>query len=952
MQIEKAIANFGLVRNLLFILVLALAVGQAELSAAPVNASMRASVVQGVEAIAAACRKRDSAAMSKLMLDKINFSVTTPRGRQEAAVPRAKILKGILLTRDKTMLMQHPFIGQAPVSGRVSSISHLGQGRFLVRLIVLQPIMKDGGMGLVASKEKVPMLQDLTVRDVHGDFVLTGLDLMPKDWWAQVGKPHTTQSVSQQLDTTKSIALYNKLWGKFIGSQPKDKPVPDNRTKPTMTLLPTIPVLKELPNPPVKRMPPARVTRRVRRVRREIDALLAKRYVAFVNKLIAEYFTRSNGRRCFYSVHQRRWSAQFGPRQFRIVTQLVFVSSPNRPLQEYSYSTVEPTTPPKFTAIPTTPIKLAPPKVKPAAGCMVLTDLTRLRKKHGARFDSIRAYLQAWGPIIDLAGRSDVDAVIEKEFNRAGRDCLFIFGNHDIVPYVQLPNPTQGRDKETYVFSDDPYGDFDHDKMHSPEIMVVRMPDDPGILADTNSVLYRDLPSDDSLRLSGFAVYGNLNRCMPEVAAKLANGSPSKHILRSSPHTQDTFPRDFFAGKNVWINMHGGDGDATFYNGEKADGSQFASMNLTHANAPDALVFSVACFGGSTVYDARNGTFIPKTSDNHIGLRFLRNGARGLVGFTKVTWQSVRHHDPTLSAEGIPFTRMLHHMKQGRSPQKAFMLTKRELAAQVPNYSAEHQKMYHQMVYLGLPPAGGRDIVPPASPERPSTLKQQVIRTLSDFRRQADRKDVDKMLTHMTPSIRESIKDGPEVDSRQKAEQLLRVFSNPKAPNPLNTDLDLDKRCFLIERSDKDKEFVASFRMPLTRPDKISEDRPETQRQYVQRMTFKIENDEIKLRSWEHENPEFVEKVVKPHGKWLASNRDSSPDEALDNYESMLESFIDDSVTNARKSNKIATSLANPLFSPDGIGGENMRYLLYGGAIIGVPLLIILVVVSSKKRKA
>jgi len=941
--------NSSRVRVFLLIAAFALFGAATGLSGAPVDASTRADIIRGLESVATACKKNDSVALSKLVLDPIRFSVTTPKGRQEASVARAKIVKGILLTKDKLMLTQHPFVGQAPLAGRIASIKDLGRGNFLVRLIVRQPIMQDGGMGMVASTQKVPMLQDLTVRDVNGEFVLAGLDLMPKDWWAQVGKPHTAQTQTKRLNTTQSTALYMQMWTKFVGALPKDGP-----PQPTMTLLPTIPVLKELPNPPVKPLPQAKVTRRVRRVRQEIDTLLRRKYAAFLNKLIAEYFARANGRRYFYSVHQRRWTAQYGPREFRIVTRLVFVSSPSRPVQQYSYSTVEPTAPVdlKPTPVPTTPIKLEPPKIKPSVGCMVLTDMIKLRKKHGERFGSIRAYLRAWGPIVDLAGRSNVDDVVEKEFDRNGHDCLFIFGNHDIVPYVQLPNPTQTRDKESYVFSDDPYGDFDHDSMYSPEIMVVRMPDDPGILSETSSVLYRDVPSDDSLKLSDFAVYGNMNRCMPEVAAQLANGSKTKHILRSAPHTQDTFPRDFFAGKNVWINMHGGDGVATFYNGEQADGSQFAAMNMTHANAPDALVFSVACFGGSTVYDAKNGSFIPKTSDNHIGLRFLRNGARGLIGFTKVTWQSVKHFDPTLSAEGVPFTRLLHNIKQGHSPQKAFMLTKRELAAKAVNFSAEHRKMYHQMVYIGLPPAGGREIIPVATPQRPSTLKQQVLRTLDDIRKQADKKNVDTMVRHMTPSIREAVSDGPEVAARDKAEQLLRVFSKPDGPNPLDSSINLEERCFLIEKTDEEDEFIASFRMPMTRSERVSEDKPETQRDYVQRMTFKVENDEMKLRAWEHENTDFIEKVVKPHSQWLDSNRDSPPAEALDHYESMLDSFIDESVTLSQKHNRNATSMANPLAVLNGADGGSMQYLLYGGLIVGVPLLIVLVAVSLKKRKA
>ncbi|HJX38046.1 MAG TPA: hypothetical protein VJ714_05580, partial [Anaerolineae bacterium] len=93
----------------------------------------------------------------------------------------------------------------------------------------------------------------------------------------------------------------------------------------------------------------------------------------------------------------------------------------------------------------------------------------------GSDFSLIVSHRQRLIDKFGQEGFEQIDGLLNDTRNLA-ETCpfLLIVGDHDVVPFAVLPNPTEDGD---VLFTDDVYGDTDHDVLTMPDIPVARIPD-------------------------------------------------------------------------------------------------------------------------------------------------------------------------------------------------------------------------------------------------------------------------------------------------------------------------------------------------------------------------------------------------------------------------------------------------------------------------------------------
>ncbi len=472
---------------------------------------------------------------------------------------------------------------------------------------------------------------------------------------------------------------------------------------------------REEPNPPPVLLPKKEVTRKIIRFRRQADDLVRKLFPKMTKKLYLERKAKFNKTEFYVRVFQQLFTIVYKGREFQYRSRLVFYFNPRGKVYYFYLPVIQPKQKlppePPLKPRPKKKLKLPPLKHRTAAGCMVLTNLAKLKSKHPDNYPQIRKFLESFGKIIDLGAARirpgdwrAADRWLEKHFDRKKCSSLFIFGNNDVVPYGVYSNPTYGigkkgsEDPDKTILSDDYYADFDHDPKQDWEIMVTRLPDDPGILESPESVIYLPERERTASVKRKFVVYGNAKWIMGTKDMAGTDSRQNREIKWSEPTTERNFSDDFFKGRNVFINLHGLDRVTTVYWGEKPDTPNKVcvnAMNISHANARGAIIMAACCYGAYTP---------GKNSDSSIALRFLRNGAVCYIGNTRVGYIDLK-----IKGCGrnyiLLWTKLFKDLlKKTGSPQQAFMLAKREFAQKMRPDDPYQYKMYHQMIYLGLPP--------------------------------------------------------------------------------------------------------------------------------------------------------------------------------------------------------------------------------------------------------
>jgi hypothetical protein len=281
--------------------------------------------------------------------------------------------------------------------------------------------------------------------------------------------------------------------------------------------------------------------------------------------------------------------------------------------------------------------------------------------------------LNAWQ--IKLA-INDLETYLRKQSKMIG--AILIVGGHEIVPFHNLPNPTD--DSDNSVFSDNPYSTADGNYLLS-EWIVGRLPDeagaDPGlILEQIRQIIefHKSRTKNASIWDQLFSGYGrnlDIKRFFRDLFSAPKDFGYSTAVWRRSslaafrplgkgselrvtpPYDSDTIDIDnLMKAKCGYFNLHGLAETPDWYGqrdfSELPTGPDFpvaitASQIQKIRNNVD-LVFSEACYGAN---------IINKTTDNSMALKLISVKCQGLVASTCIAYGSV--FTPLIGADLLAF---------------------------------------------------------------------------------------------------------------------------------------------------------------------------------------------------------------------------------------------------------------------------------------------------------
>ena len=267
---------------------------------------------------------------------------------------------------------------------------------------------------------------------------------------------------------------------------------------------------------------------------------------------------------------------------------------------------------------------------------------------------------------------TDLSKKLEERGNRIG--AVLIVGNHSVIPFHRLPNPTDDSDQD--VLSDNPYSTSTSNYLLA-EWPVGRLPGekgkDPGLLieqirqvtkfhADLNpqkNILKRLLNRFDIQRFirdlikkpKDFGYSAEVWRRSSLAAFRpLGKGS---ELRISPPYETDTIDiENLIKAKCAYFNLHGLSNTPEWYGqrdfSEVSNGPDFpvaiTAEKISKLLNNIDLVFTEACYGGLTV---------EKSINDSIAMKLISIGCQGLVGSTCIAYGSV--FTPLIGADLLGF---------------------------------------------------------------------------------------------------------------------------------------------------------------------------------------------------------------------------------------------------------------------------------------------------------
>jgi hypothetical protein len=271
---------------------------------------------------------------------------------------------------------------------------------------------------------------------------------------------------------------------------------------------------------------------------------------------------------------------------------------------------------------------------------------------------------------------NDLEAHLQKQSKMIG--AILIIGGHEIVPFHNLPNPTDDSDKS--VLSDNPYSTASGNYLLS-EWLVGRFPDeagaDPGLILEQirqiidfhksrtkNSSIWNRLFSGSGRNLDMQRIIRDLFNAPKDFGytaavwrrSSLAAFRPlgkGSELRVTPPFDSDTIDVDnLMKAKCGYFNLHGLADTPDWYGqrdfSELPTGPDFpvaitANQIEKIRNNVD-LVFSEACYGAN---------IISKTTDNSMALKLISVNCQGLVASTCIAYGSV--FTPLIGADLLAF---------------------------------------------------------------------------------------------------------------------------------------------------------------------------------------------------------------------------------------------------------------------------------------------------------
>jgi hypothetical protein len=285
-------------------------------------------------------------------------------------------------------------------------------------------------------------------------------------------------------------------------------------------------------------------------------------------------------------------------------------------------------------------------------------------------------------------GFEQIDALL-RDLGDIAETCPFVLivGDPDVVPFAVLPNPTNDGD---VLFTDDVYGDNDHDNLTVPDIPVARIPD--GYSLD---LLLTQL-SPSSVPASGDFTLANSKRPHADGVASQVFG-PGRSLFWSLPTRHAQFDPSLVNVRYSYFMLHGASGDTRIWWGEE---DVYPDAFTVAEASSQGIVLSGACYGAYT---------FNRTPDDSIALAFLVSGARAFVGATGITYSPIWSPgpDPTgpMRHDAVFQYAFLDALSRGQAPLAAFMGAKKQMGdlASTGNATAAELKMLHELLYYGKP---------------------------------------------------------------------------------------------------------------------------------------------------------------------------------------------------------------------------------------------------------
>lgn len=359
----------------------------------------------------------------------------------------------------------------------------------------------------------------------------------------------------------------------------------------------------------------------------------------------------------------------------------------------------------------------------------------------------------AWQVKLSLA---DLDASLSKQGEMIG--ALLIVGGPEIVPFHQLPNPTNDTDLD--VASDNPYSTID-ENYFIPQWPVGRLPGETGdgaglLLTQIRHLIYQYEKRSKSLKLENFDLSSILNWVLNlfslfkretqesrkfgyaaeiwQEASKGVYKSVGKpKALNFSPplHSGNVVVNNGHKLSLGYFNLHGVE-DGPHWYGQKDFSSEASGPDYPIALSPTMfndntrspeLVFTEACYGAN-IYQ--------KNYDESMSLKFIDSGTSSFVGSTCIAYGSVTL--PLIAADYLA-EKFWNFVTDGQPAGYALMQAKLSLAEEMVRLQGfldgEDQKTILSFVLYGDPLALYN--IHLAAPKPHMRIKSHpTIRTISD----------------------------------------------------------------------------------------------------------------------------------------------------------------------------------------------------------------------------
>jgi hypothetical protein len=320
---------------------------------------------------------------------------------------------------------------------------------------------------------------------------------------------------------------------------------------------------------------------------------------------------------------------------------------------------------------------------------------------------------------------TDLDQALGKKGAMIG--AVLIVGGPDIIPFHNLPNPTDDPDNE--VPSDNPYATRD-ENYFIPEWPLGRLPDNAdknpaGLIGNLQSIrAYHANINTHTLRWwerlgtwltnlmksvqkNGFNNFGYSAEVWRKASIEVFQeiGSP-KDLLTSPPIELPERIKQTalnIEGELGYFNLHGladtgewyGQRDST--NSSSGPDYPIALRTqdvLSGCNTPE-IIFSEACYGAN---------ILDKTTEDSLALKFLASGSRALIGSTVMSYGSISTPLNAADLLGISFWKNLNAgFPVGDALRRAKIYYAREMHKRQGYLDGEDQKTLISFILYGDP---------------------------------------------------------------------------------------------------------------------------------------------------------------------------------------------------------------------------------------------------------